>query len=154
MKCEVKLLIHSQASTVKPLKFANGYVNTTHTLIGLWLLIHTAITVNRFGTWRHHQMETFSASLAICAGNSPVTSEFPIQRPVTRSFDVFFDLRMNQRLSKQSWGCCFETLLRPIWRHYNGARGYQKVSTLHARMWLSCDTGCAHGLSHIRIDSA
>ena len=34
------------------------------------------------------QMETFSASLAICAGNSPVTGEFPAQRPVTRSFDV------------------------------------------------------------------
>ena len=39
--------------------------------------------------WWRHQMETFSASLALCAGNSPVTSEFPAQRPVTRSFDVF-----------------------------------------------------------------
>ena len=39
-------------------------------------------------------METFSALLAFCAGNQPVTSEFPAQRPVTRSFDVFFDLRM------------------------------------------------------------
>ena len=47
-------------------------------------------------------METFSALLAICAGNSPVPGEFPIQRPVTRSFDVFFDLRLNKRLSKQS----------------------------------------------------
>ena len=37
-------------------------------------------------------METFSALLAICAGNSPVNGEFPAQRPVTRSFDVFFDL--------------------------------------------------------------
>ena len=37
-------------------------------------------------------METFSAPLAICAGNSPVTGEFPAQRQVTRSFDVFFDL--------------------------------------------------------------
>ena len=36
-------------------------------------------------------METFSALLAICAGKSPVTGEFPAQRPV--SFDVFFDLR-------------------------------------------------------------
>ena len=40
-------------------------------------------------------METFSALLAICAGNSPVTGEFPAQRPVTWSFDVFFDLRLN-----------------------------------------------------------
>ena len=46
--------------------------------------------------WRRHQMETFSALLAICAGNSPVTDEFPTQRPVTRSFDVLFDLRLNK----------------------------------------------------------
>ena len=45
-------------------------------------------------------METFSALLALCAGNSPVTGEFPSQRPVTRKFDVFFDLRQNTRLSK------------------------------------------------------
>ena len=49
-------------------------------------------------------METFSALLALCAGNSPVSGEFPAQRPVTHSFDVFFDLRPNKQLSKQSWG--------------------------------------------------
>ena len=49
-------------------------------------------------------METFSALLAICAVNSPVPGEFPAQRPVTQSFDLFFDLRLNKRLSKQSWG--------------------------------------------------
>ena len=46
-------------------------------------------------------METFSALLAICAGNSPVTDEFPSQSPLTRSFDVFFDLHLNKQLSKQ-----------------------------------------------------
>ena len=50
--------------------------------------------------WWRHQMETFSALLAICARNSPVFGEFPAQRPVTRSFEVFFDLRPNKRLSK------------------------------------------------------
>ena len=44
------------------------------------------------------------ALLAICAGNWPVTGEFPAQGPVTRSFDVFIDLRPNKRLSKESWG--------------------------------------------------
>ena len=39
---------------------------------------------------------------AMCAENSRVTDEFPAQRPVARSFDVFFDLRLNARLSKQS----------------------------------------------------
>ena len=69
--------------------------------------------------WWHHQMETFSALLAICAGNSPVSGESPTQRPVTRCFDVFFDLRLNKRLSKQSWGWWFETSSCPIWRHNN-----------------------------------
>ena len=41
------------------------------------------------------------------------------QRPVTRRFDVFFDLRLNKRLSKQPWGWWFETLSRPLWRHRN-----------------------------------
>ena len=39
-------------------------------------------------------METFSALLALCEGNPPVTGGFPSQRPVTRSFDVFFDLNI------------------------------------------------------------
>ena len=51
-----------------------------------------------------HQMETFSALLAICLGNSSVPGEIPSQRPVTRSFDVFFDLRLKKRLSKQLSG--------------------------------------------------
>ena len=59
-------------------------------------------------------METFSALLAICAGNSPVPGEFPTQRTVTRSFDVYFDLRPNKRLSKQSWGWWFETPSLPL----------------------------------------
>ena len=72
--------------------------------------------------WWRHQMETFSALLAICAGNSPVPGEFPAQRPMTRSFDVLFDLRLNQRLSKQLWGWWFETPSRPLWRHCNETR--------------------------------
>ena len=68
---------------------------------------------------RRHQIETFSDSLASCAENSPVTGEFPAQRPVTRSFGVFFDLRLNKRLSKQSWGWWFERPSRSLWRHCN-----------------------------------
>ena len=64
-------------------------------------------------------METFSALLAFCARNSPVTGEFPSQRPVTQSFDVFFDLCLNKGLSKQSRRWWFETLSRLLWRHCN-----------------------------------
>ena len=70
-------------------------------------------------SWWRHQMETFSVLLALCAGNSPVTGEFPAQRPVTRSFDVFFDLRLNKQFSKQSWGWGFQTPSCPLWRHFD-----------------------------------
>ena len=70
--------------------------------------------------WWRHQMETFSALLAICAGNSPITGEFLAQRPVTRRFDVFFDQHLNKRLSEQSQGWWFETQLCSLWRHGNG----------------------------------
>ena len=76
-----------------------------------------------------YQMETFSTLLALCAGNSPVTGEFPAQRPVTRNFDVFFDLRLKKRLSKQSRRPCFETPSRSLWRHCN----------VPGRSALSCD---------------
>ena len=33
----------------------------------------------------------------------------PVQRPVARSFDVLFDLRLNKQLNRQSWGWWFET---------------------------------------------
>ena len=86
---------------------------------------HEQMTLNwRYGSkskfsWWHHKMETLSALLAICAGNSPVPGEFPTQRPVMRSFDVFFDLRPNKRLSKQWWGWWFEMPSCPLWCHCN-----------------------------------
>ena len=64
-------------------------------------------------------METLSALLAFCAGNSPVTGEFPTQRPVTQSVDVFFDLPLNKRLGKQWCSWWFETPSCPLWRHRN-----------------------------------
>ena len=61
--------------------------------------------INYFSTWWRHQMDTFSALLDLCAWNWPVNGEFPAQRPVMRSFDIFFDL--HKRLSKQPWGWWF-----------------------------------------------
>ena len=91
-------------------------------------------------------MGTFSALLAICAGNSPVTGEFPA-RPVTRSFDVFFDLRQDKRLSKhlalfQSQTMSFKIHLGTsafvyvfaVWRHHckwqTRSRGTRKLTHL------------------------
>ena len=106
--------------------------------------------------WWRHEMETFSALLAICAGNSPVPGQFPTQRPVTRSFDIFFGLRLNKRLSKQSWGWWFQTISLPLWCHYTGLwmlqiRRAMQIWCLFVLSWYSpdmlillCDTcgGC------------
>ena len=69
---------------------------TFQILIFCRMIVQVSDAVVHFPWWRH-QMETFSALLALCVGNSPVTGEFPSQRPVTWIFDVFFDLRRNKR---------------------------------------------------------
>ena len=71
-------------------------------------------------------METFSALLARCAGNSPVTGEFPSQRALTRNYDAFFELRLNK------WLICrwLDTPSRSLWRHCN-------VSLCYAEMEMS-----------------
>ena len=71
----------------------------------------------------------------------PLCGEFtgdPSQRPVTRSFDVFFDLHLNKRLRKQSWGCWFEMPLRRLWRHCNVIVkfSYDKMTVADAPIYL------------------
>ena len=96
-------------------KLQNGMIS--HDTGPILILLHIE------ATWQVLIMmtssETFSALLVICAGNLPVPGEFPTQRPVTRSFYVFFDLRPNKRLRKHRWGWWFETPLCPLWRHCN-----------------------------------
>ena len=110
----------------------------------MYVLIWIDLALNAFSVpkvafsgllpWWRHQMETFSALLPICTGNSPVPGEFPTQKPVTRSFDVFFDLRSNKRLSKQWRGWWFETESYPLWRHRN-VHGRIRCSTSHHSMY-------------------
>ena len=90
--------------------------------------------------WKH-----FSAFLSICAGNSPVTGEFPAQRPVTRSFDgFFFNLSMNKRLSKQWWCWWLESPSRLLWRHCN-------TSAQHCDQLHGSATGMSMGLRAIPL---
>ena len=109
--CQV-FFLHRQQDFSNFVAFLAWLISAICNLFSFWYRPYPA-------TWWRHQMETFSALLAICAGNSPVPGEFLAQRPVTRSFDVFFDLRLNKRLSKQPGGWWFETLSRPSWRHRN-----------------------------------
>ena len=63
--------------------------------------------------WKH-----FRVTGQLC-GEFAGPGEFPAQRPMTRSFDVFFDMRLNKRSSKQPWGWWFETPSWSLWRHCN-----------------------------------
>ena len=79
-------------------------------------------------------METISALLALCVENSRATDEFPSQRLVTWSFDVFFDLRLNKRLGKQSRRLWFETPSHSLWRHCNALLSdHQRCSLIFTR---------------------
>ena len=74
-------------------------------------------------TWTYSRMTSSNGNIFrvpghLC-GEFAGYPEFSTQKPVTRSFYVFFDLRLNKRLSKQSWGWWFETPSRPSWRHCN-----------------------------------
>ena len=89
----------------------NGFINGQQ-LIGL----HVSSSIS--STWIHDDVikwKQFPRYWPFVRG----IHRFPAQRPVARSSDVFFDLRLNKRLSKQSWGWWFETLSCPLWRHCN-----------------------------------
>ena len=98
-------------------------------------------------TWKI--METFSALLALCAGNSSVSGEFPAQRPVTRSFDVFFDPRLNKRLSKQLYCWCFRTPSHPLWRPRNEQESVIRLSYPYTSIWFIA-TKCGRKMTNTR----
>ena len=77
--------IKENSNTVRHLIM--GQIITTQNLV--------AIKEVRHAGQRRHQMETFSPLLALCEENSPVTGDFPSQKPITRSFDVLFDMRLD-----------------------------------------------------------
>ena len=88
-------------------------------------------------SWWCHQMETFSMLVALCEGNPPVTGGFSSQRPLTHSFDVFFDLRLNKWSSTQSRCQWFETPLHSLWHHCNNAN----FDIHHVNIWA-----CFYGI--------
>ena len=94
---------------------ANQNKTKFYTFYGIYCVCYQYTPLDMMASW----MRTFSGLLTLFAGNSLVTGEFPSQRPAPRSFDVFFDLRLNKRLSKQSRCRWNETQLRSLWRQCN-----------------------------------
>ena len=95
-------------------------------------LICTCVVVINVGMMASSNGNIFRVTGPLCG--EEITGEFPSQRPVTRNFDVCFDLRLNKRLRKQSWGWWFETPSRPLWRHSNGFAG------IRTTQWSWCDS--------------
>ena len=100
--------------------------STAHTLYGYSCLSPGIIKVTRYdrrwgGSRDIFMMTSSNGNIFRVTGHlcGEVTGEFPTPRPVTHSFDLFFDLRLYKQLSKQSWGWWFETSSRPLWRHCN-----------------------------------
>ena len=87
-----------------------------------WIYVgHSATLVHLLHVktlWRN-EMDTFSTLQVLCERKPPITGGFLSQRQVTRSFDIFFDLRLNKRLNKQSRRRWFETPSRSLWHDYN-----------------------------------
>ena len=111
----------------------NPGISATRDSVAFHTLFHVVLhLIYNFckSSWWHHQMGTFSALLALCARNSPVTGEFPSQRPMVWNFNVFFHLCLNKRLSKQSWGWRFETPSCSLWRHCNDGTELQTAMAI------------------------
>ena len=111
------LLLFKKYETITCL--STGPLHGEYCIVALVLEIYVHFIFSVFSHDDAINVETFSTLLAICAGNSPVTGEFPAQRPVMWSVDVFFDLLLNKRLSKQWRGWWFETPSPPLWRQCN-----------------------------------
>ena len=112
--------------------------------------------------WQRDNFMMTSSNGNIFRVTGHLCGEFPAQRPVTRSFDIFFDLRLNKRLSKQSWGWWFERLSCPLWRQCNVPPIlYATSNYIHHKLWgeFTCPllnfNGCAVEIwvliIHVRI---
>ena len=123
---------HSRISHVSPPQRPGHW--HVQVLVSSWApLVQSLSPQSGMWSWWRHQMEIFSASLALCARNSPITGEFPLQRSVTRSFDVCVELRLNKRSSKQSRRRWLETPSRSLWRHCNYIK--EEMPQLYKALW-------------------
>ena len=88
-----------------------------------------------WGAWDYLMMASSNGNIfrvtgPLC-GEFTGPGEFPTQRPVTRSFDVFIDLRLNKQLSKQPWGWWFETPPWSLWRQCNVKSAFRSRYSQH-----------------------
>ena len=93
------------------------------------------VLISSFGMMTSSNRDNFRVIGLLC-GEFTGPGEFPAQWPVTRNFDVFFDLCPNKQFSKQSWGWRFETPSCPLWRHCNGLASRRTLKfCITGRLW-------------------
>ena len=130
----VHCCIHMRASALALLLLFSDVMETDK-VITKWIQSNLCTTPSHVSAkhddvikWKHFpRYWTFVRGIH----RSPVNS--PHKGPTTRSFDVFFDVRLNKRLSKQSWGWWFEMPSRPLWRHCYGSQKTQHIRPGRAR---------------------
>ena len=110
-----------------------------------------ALCMERFSMMTSWNGNIFRVTGPLC-GEFTGPGEFPSRRPVTRSFDVFFDRRMFKRLSKQPWGWWFETSSWSLWRHCHGDLCYhvRHDMTKWYEMLIPTDQ-CLSSCQHVNI---
>ena len=111
-------------------------------LSGVYHIRLREFLIGYLSAWRRHQMETFSALLAICVGNSPVPVNSPHRGQWRRAL-IFFDLRLNKPLSEQSWGWWFETPSRQLLRQCNGV---QIPQAMYGQWCFTCVYALGHNI--------
>ena len=99
--------------SVYPMKYLDRLVMLCFIVVISWVLFGCMWLIYLRFMMTSSNRNIFRVTGPLC-GEFTGPGEFPAQRPVTRSFDVFFNLRPNKRLSKQ-----FETPSRSLWRHCN-----------------------------------
>ena len=99
-------------------KYFAGVVYAWYRVILFRKLRHATHTHDDVIKWKH------------VPRNWPFGRGIPRTKPLTRSFDVFVDLRLNKRLGKQSWGWWFEMPWRALWRHCNGLNVIRATSDM------------------------
>ena len=134
-------LVYSELPPNLPNKKQGNYLRAVGNVVGPWDDSRVPNTVPIYTVFQSMMTSSngniFRITGPLC-GEFTGPGEFPARRPMTRSFDVFFDLRPNKRLSKQPWGWWFET---PSWsslRHCNEYNdSYDKDKTVSWTSYIS-----------------
>ena len=74
--------------------FSLAWSSGSPNIVMVLLWQHSCWAIKETMLWWRHQIDTFSTLLALCAGDSPFYPQNPSKRPMARSLDVSFDMKL------------------------------------------------------------